>query len=529
MKRNKLNSISILVAASVLFGTVGLLCFSCATNTAASKSKGEQKMVLSKNLWKKITTANPISSNVFCADPTSVEYQGRLYVYGTNDHEQYLNAQKNSYEKIKSLVCFSTDDMVNWTYHGEINVGKIAPWIINSWAPSICSRVEDDGLTHFYLYFSNNGTGVGVITATSPLGPWSDPLKRPLIKQGMKGLEDSPDPFDPGVVIDDNGDGWLSFGAGIGKTGTKAMPGSSKIVKLGKDMISFASDFIPVKTPYHFEASELNFINGTYIYTYNNNWEDRTEWNDAIKTVTSKKALVPPRCSMAYLTSKNPLDSSSWEYQNFYFKNPGEMGFEYSNNHTHLHKFMGKWYLLYHTMVLQEKAGTHGGFRSMCVDEIEVDEEKVIIHEGTGTRKGVNAIKNLNPFEKVAGTTMFTSADVWYSDITDPQKIAATAKEDGSWIFVKNVDFGEGAETFTAEVKGSGNLEVRTDGGKKVIASLSPVLSEQAAQPSLSQTQTDDGFYEVTVELAENLTGLHDLVFAFSNKGMALKSWKFGH
>ena len=95
MKRNKLNSISILVAAGVLFGTVGLLCFSCATNTAASKSKGEQKMVLSKNLWKKTTTANPISSNVFCADPTSVEYEGRLYVYGTNDHEQYLKAQKN--------------------------------------------------------------------------------------------------------------------------------------------------------------------------------------------------------------------------------------------------------------------------------------------------------------------------------------------------------------------------------------------------------------------------------------------------
>ncbi len=32
---------------------------------------------------------NPISTAVFCADPTAVEYHGRLYVYGTNDHQQH--------------------------------------------------------------------------------------------------------------------------------------------------------------------------------------------------------------------------------------------------------------------------------------------------------------------------------------------------------------------------------------------------------------------------------------------------------
>ena len=54
---------------------------------------GETTVEISKNNWKLTTTANPISANVFCADPTAVEYEGRLYVYGTNDHEQYLNAE----------------------------------------------------------------------------------------------------------------------------------------------------------------------------------------------------------------------------------------------------------------------------------------------------------------------------------------------------------------------------------------------------------------------------------------------------
>ena len=116
---------------------------------------------VSENAYKGEHTANPLSSNIFCADPTAIEYNGRLYVYGTND-QQVLedHGTEMDYGYIKSLVVFSTDDMVNWIYHGRIEVGEIAPWIYNSWAPSICSRVEDDGLTHFYLYFSNGGAGV---------------------------------------------------------------------------------------------------------------------------------------------------------------------------------------------------------------------------------------------------------------------------------------------------------------------------------------------------------------------------------
>ena len=84
---------------------------------------------VSGNVYKTELNANPISPNIFCADPTAVEYEGRLYIYGTNDHQQY-NAVgddgKNTYEQIKSLVVFSTDDMVNWIYHGRIEIGEIA-------------------------------------------------------------------------------------------------------------------------------------------------------------------------------------------------------------------------------------------------------------------------------------------------------------------------------------------------------------------------------------------------------------------
>ena len=66
--------------------------------------------------------ANPLLDFHYIADPTAIEYNGRLYVYGTNDHQQYeAGTASNTYEAINSLVVISTDDMVNWTYHGLID------------------------------------------------------------------------------------------------------------------------------------------------------------------------------------------------------------------------------------------------------------------------------------------------------------------------------------------------------------------------------------------------------------------------
>ena len=217
-----------------------------ADETAVSSLPAEPLDITPGMQLKKAINGNPISAEIFCADPTSIEYQGRLYVYGTNDHQQYMEKgpdAENTYERIKSFVIFSTADMVNWTYHGTINTAAVAPWIIASWAPSVVSRVEEDGLTHFYLYFSDSGYGVGVLTATDPLGPWTDPLGRPLITPDTPGLHDCPQPFDPGVCLDENGVGWLSFGGGVAPGGTDEMPGTARIVQLGNDLLSVGSEF----------------------------------------------------------------------------------------------------------------------------------------------------------------------------------------------------------------------------------------------------------------------------------------------
>ncbi len=386
--------------------------------------------------------ANPLLDFHYIADPTAIEYNGRLYVYGTNDHQQYeAGTPTNSYEAINSLVVISTDDMVNWTYHGLIDTKSVAPWIMASWAPTIISKKQSDGTTLFSLYFSNSGTGSGVIQAKSPLGPWTSPLTENLTGG-----------FDPGAVIDANGDGWLAYGTG-----------ESYIVKLGADLHSIAAGPVKLNAPYYFEANELNFINGTYVYTYNNDWSDHTPWNYG--------GEKPTGCSMVYFTSKTPLDANSWTYGANYFKNTGENGMNYGNNHTHLHKYQGKWYLFYQANNLEASIGTNGGFRSIYVDEIEVDETNVVIKECTPTFKGVSAIKPLDPYTAQYASTAAATLGIVHEQadgeghmvakVGTPNLTAPVPTE--GIIEVRNVEFNGTTNTLKCLVKGTGSVTLRLD------------------------------------------------------------------
>lgn len=505
-----------------LFAALSMAALCSCSNAAAEapasdmsgelvKSQGNEIKISSPNAAfasKPEGNANPIIANVFCADPTAVEYNGRLYVYGTNDQQQYdeLGGRgENTYEKIKSLVMLSTDDMVNWTYHGIINVEEICPWATASWAPSVVSRVEADGKTHFYLYYSNSGGGVGVITAESPLGPWTDPLGKPLISGATKGLKGCPIPFDPGVCIDDNGTGWLAFGGGKASKGSDYMPESSRIVQLGEDMLSLASDIEKTPAAYFFEASEMNYINGTYVYTYNTSWDTRVEWEN-------KDYSRPPICSMVYMKSKTPLDPNSWEYCDYYFKNPGEQGLEYGNNHTHMQKYEGKYYLFYHALFPQKALGVEGGFRSLCVNEIDVNEDTVEISKCVGTKKGADQIKNFDPYKVNQAETLFTASDISYANAEENGNMLVSGNN-GSWTYVKGVDFSEDVSRFAAKVKGKGRIAVFADSiDGNSIAAIEFDCSE------FKNVYTDD---------VQAIEGVHDLYFVISGGDMLFDEWQF--
>ncbi|MFI5139532.1 MAG: family 43 glycosylhydrolase, partial [Sphingobacteriales bacterium] len=463
-------------------------------------------------------SGNPLLDFMFTADPTAIEYNGRVYVYATNDNQQYLKVGPggtNSAESIHTFVMMSSDDMANWTYHGLINTAVLAPWAASSWAPSIESRMEADGKTHFYMYYSNNAFGSAVLTSTSPVGPWKDPLGKAIVDHTVPGV-DVQVPFDPGVVIDGQGTGWLVFGAGAAKT--PYLPDNSRIVKLGADMISLASSISKIPSPYMNEASDLNFINGTYVYSYCTSWNPRDVW-------PYTNILAPSAACISYMTSKTPLDSGSWQYGDNYFRNPGENVVNnvgdyvgpYTNNHSHLFTFQGKWYFAYHAMYLQDYFNTKGGFRNVGIEVAPMDTTNGVkiplIH---ATFKGPSQTKLLNPFVlQQAETTAGTSGHVTFDTAGIVGNMVAIGQIDKQVLMVRGADFSKQVPAkFEGLVKGTGQIDVYVNNlNGPALVSLKCDVKDWT---TLSQ--------QITTKIPN---GTGNIYFVFYGDGFLFDEWKF--
>ena len=504
-------------------------CISASAQTIASDYKGT-------------SYNNPISANVFCADPTALEYNGRLYVYGTNDHQQFIKNDKkdgNGYGDIKSIVVFSTDDMVNWTFHGTIDVDKVcsSSWrIAASWAPSVAWRHQR--LTHkdeFFLYFANSGGSVGVLKAYSPVGPWTSPLDGPMITGSTPGVSPCTWCFDPGVVIDENGKGWITFGGGDPNSkGTVLQPNNAGFAKLKGSMIELDGSAVKIPAPYHLEASELNIIDGKFVYTYCSSWatRDADAWN-TYKTQQGISLSAPAVCTMCYMVSDNPTNPNSWVYKGVCGPHPGMPS---PNNHSHLQKFQGDYYYFYHWGPIMKKMKDAGvidsscdGYRSICVNKATVDEETQKITPISQNLGGVTAIKNLNPYEQQQAETMASCGGVDYEDFaniknnTNINTLGNDASENmqvrmkaGSWINQRSVDFGTtGAAKFTLRAKGTGTMQIR----------LGSRTAQAAATIEFSSTEME----ERTVELdASKFVGVKNLYFVVTAAdNVYVDAWQF--
>lgn len=490
---------------------------------------------------------NPINPWNFCADPTSVEYNGRVYVYGTNDQQQFdegngFNTNGNDYGKINSLVCMSSADLVNWTIHAPIKVKDVttkngSSWVENSWAPSICSREEADGKTHFYLYFANGGSGIGVLTSTSPTGPWKDPLGKLMINWGQATMGDIVWLFDPGVVVDENGTGWLTWGGGgepheknIAKGANAMLDMNTRIAKLKPDMVHIDGDIKILPAPYHFEASELNIIGGKFVYTYCSNWSgDRSMWNQFTQYDHSKtKPTAPGTAQMCYMTSTDPLNPDSWMYEGMYGKNPSDFGLGGGNNHTHLQKFNGNYYYFYHAPVTEGKlmsmlGGSKGGYRNILVNKATVDETNCKISQVSLNKTGVTQITENRPI-----ITELQEAEMVYNysqgaEFTQMSNLkgrpgAMRFTKANSWISVRKVFSEEDVKSFTAKLRGKGKMEIRV--GRN--APAAKVGTVEFNSTSLA---------EYKISLDKPFSGENDIYFTFTevdeSKTNDFDNWQF--
>ncbi|MEI6972131.1 MAG: family 43 glycosylhydrolase [bacterium] len=145
-------------------------------------------------------SGNPIIPGRGVCDPHVRIYGDRAYLYATHD-----KSPQSPGFVMDDWWIWSSPDLVAWTHECTIRpentyYGKPDS---NCWAVDSIARNGKH-----YLYFSRGPRDIGVVVADSPVGPWRDPLGKPLVADGSVATEAR----DPGLFMDDDGEYYIVFG-----------------------------------------------------------------------------------------------------------------------------------------------------------------------------------------------------------------------------------------------------------------------------------------------------------------------------
>ena len=475
---------------------------------------------------KEVGNNNPIAAQRFMADPYAIEYNGRVYVYGTNDSQSMRIGEdgkipNNNYSNINTLNCYSSADMVNWRDEGIIQVaGKKGPatWSKNSWAPAVCYK-NIDGKDKFFIYFADNGSGIGVLEGDSPTGPWRDPIGKQLISRNTPNCGGSEVPwlFDPAVFVDDDGQGYLYFG-GIGEAEDREHPKCIRVVKLGDDMISLKEDPVVIDAPAPFEDSGINKFNGKYYYSY------CTNWDGAKKRPTTNELGI---ANIAYMVSDSPM--GPWSEAKVVLKNPtsyftGLPSNDKNNNHHCMLQIGDKIYMFYHSQKLAADLGITQGYRTTGVDLVTMDENGDLT--SSMTNEGVSQVGSFNPYDVVEAETFAWSDGT--STIVGPEKNdgrnnrVLSSVDKGDYVGLEGVDFGsDGAKSVMMSIASATN-----DAAEGTISVYIDKIASNKKVGEITVNANKDYQYFKT-KLTKTVIGKHKVFFKFSVKGILVDTWMF--
>ena len=424
---------------------------------------------------------NPIVQSVYTSDPAPMVYGDTLYVYTGHD------ADNSDYYTMPDWKCYSTTDMQNWTDYGTILSCDDFAWAEenSAWAAQC---IERNG--KFYMYVtlvpsSGGGRAIGVAVADSPTGPFKDAIGKPLCGPNW-------DFIDPTVFIDDDGQAYLYFGNP-----------NPYYVKLNEDMISYSGDI--VKVPIDNQSFGTNPKGDGTSYTEGPWFYKRGDLYYLLYAANG----IPE--NIAYSTSPTP--TGPWTYRCVIMPTEGRS----FTNHCGVVDFQGKSYFAYHNGALE---GGSGFDRSVCIEEFSYNPDGTFPTIKM-SEKGPAQIQSLNPFLRQEAETVCWESGIETEPCSEGGRNIANI-ENGDYVKVSGVDFGDSADTFTASVASAtsgGTIEIHID-------SKDGAVIGKCAVPGTDGWQN---WKEVSCSISD-VSGEHDLYFVFTGGSGYLFNvdwWKF--
>ena len=293
---------------------------------------------------------NPFIKHMYTADPSArVWADGRLYVYASHDI-----APPRGCDLMDQYHVFSTNDMVNWTDHGEILRADQVPWaqpLRNNakfmWAPD-CAYKNGK----YYFYFpkpSKDPWGsnwkIGVAVSDKPASGFK------VLEHPVLGLPDRGE-IDPCVFVDTDGQVYFYYGGG----------GKCYGAKMKNNMYEIDGELQQMEGLVDFhEATWIHKRNGIYYLSYSDNHDQNND-----------RERVEGNNRMRYAMSKSPL--GPWEHKGIYMDPTDSY-----TNHGSIVEYKGRWYAFYHNSELSRQNGEPNDWlRSVCWDELFYNEDGTI-------------------------------------------------------------------------------------------------------------------------------------------------------
>ena len=349
---------------------------------------------------------NPLVEGGGMSDPHARVFNDTVYLYCGHD-----DTPEDKTWVMKEWRVYSSTDLINWKHESTIlpKDNYMGEGSSDCWAADAATRNGK-----YYFYFSDRNRSVGVMVSDSPIGPFKDPLGKPLAVPN----------HDPTLFVDDDKDctPYLVYG--------HKKHGGFRIAKMNEDMISTA------------EEPELIGITGK-------EWEKAPKWMDK-----------------SYLFKHEDTYYLSWgrDYaisENVYgpYESVGAVGNgHYLNQYAHGSFFWWKGQF-YHTWCYYTRKGFK--YRESIMTYCHFDDEgNIVTDTGFLDQHFANGVGQYNAsWEKIEAE--------WYYEKTPELKKSGNKADgffidgflDNSFLRFANVHFDEPAEKLTLNVSGDAEGE----------------------------------------------------------------------
>lgn len=279
---------------------------------------------------------------------------GKLYIYAGHDEA----APQQAGFEMHDYGIFSTDDVASgdWTLHKDaLDPDEVFSWATGDNAYAGQTVQGADGRYYWYVPVQSDDTtvpnamAIGVAVSDSPVGPWTDPIGKPLLTwTDVFGTSaNGQEVIDPHVFVDSDGKGYLYWGSWS----------VARVISLAPSLTATTGSISTL-------SGLTGFYEAPWVFERNDTYYMLYDWKQGGSACTPSNY----QACIGYATATSP--TGPWTYRGIILG-----GTSATTVHPSMLEYEGKWYLTYHT-----KDAVNGGHfrRSVAIDEVSWDGDTIL-------------------------------------------------------------------------------------------------------------------------------------------------------